>query len=176
MSHVKEMHEAGHEIHDHTLFHDAAFWGNPNKADQTSLDIITTTSFSNAGTADTVTDFLDAVTGDDGAGNLKGKTYSDLLRDLDNNSFWFHTMYGVHGIDDNPTADPLADHDQLCSSCSSDSDCGFNGSCVDLGGGGICTFECTADAGCPGDSICQVSEASGWLRDSYCVPADLVCQ
>ena len=26
---VKEMHEAGHEIHDHTLRHDAAFWGNP---------------------------------------------------------------------------------------------------------------------------------------------------
>ena len=26
---VKEMHEAGHEIHDHTLRHEAGFWGNP---------------------------------------------------------------------------------------------------------------------------------------------------
>ncbi|MEW6355504.1 MAG: polysaccharide deacetylase family protein [Planctomycetota bacterium] len=26
---VREMHKAGHEIHDHTLFHEAAFWGNP---------------------------------------------------------------------------------------------------------------------------------------------------
>jgi len=34
MAHVKEMHEAGHEIHDHTLRHDAAFWGNPDNRQQ----------------------------------------------------------------------------------------------------------------------------------------------
>lgn len=28
---VVEMHRAGHEIHDHTLDHNAAFWGNPQK-------------------------------------------------------------------------------------------------------------------------------------------------
>ena len=27
-AHVREMHKAGHEIHDHTLRHEAAFWGN----------------------------------------------------------------------------------------------------------------------------------------------------
>jgi len=41
-----EMHNAGHEIHDHTLYHDAAFWGNPeNQAEwpkriEQSLDIL----------------------------------------------------------------------------------------------------------------------------------------
>ena len=33
-AHVKEMHEAGHEIHDHTLRHDAAFWGSPDNRQQ----------------------------------------------------------------------------------------------------------------------------------------------
>jgi peptidoglycan/xylan/chitin deacetylase (PgdA/CDA1 family) len=28
---VVEMHRAGHEIHDHTLDHNAAFWGNPQQ-------------------------------------------------------------------------------------------------------------------------------------------------
>jgi len=31
---VAEMHRAGHEIHDHTLDHNAAFWGDPSRRDQ----------------------------------------------------------------------------------------------------------------------------------------------
>lgn len=31
---VVEMHRAGHEIHDHTLDHNAAFWGNPQNGEQ----------------------------------------------------------------------------------------------------------------------------------------------
>ena len=31
---VREMHRAGHEIHDHTLDHNAAFWGDPTKSRQ----------------------------------------------------------------------------------------------------------------------------------------------
>ncbi len=153
-----------------------AFWGNPNKADQLSLDIITTTSFSNAGTANTVTDFLDAIAGDDGDGNLKPSTYSELLDNLDDNSSWFHTMYGVHGIDDNPKANPLADPDQLCSACGSDADCGVGGSCLDIGGSGACSYRCTADAGCGAGFVCQASELDGWVRASYCVPDSLTCR
>ena len=113
-----------------------AFWGNPAKASQTSLDIVTTTSFSNAGTANTVTDFLNAVTNDDGDGNLLAVTYSELLSDLDNNSSWFHTMYGVHGIDDNPKANPLASRLAMCGSCLGSSECGPSGACVNVGGAG----------------------------------------
>lgn len=153
-----------------------AFWANPNKSAETSLDIVTTTSFSDAGTSRTVTDFLDALSGTDDDNNLEPKTYSQLLDNLDDNSYWFHTMYGVHGIDDNPKADPLADRGQLCGGCASNADCGAGGSCVGLADGGVCTFRCTADAGCGAGFVCQASEVDGWLTDNFCVPETLVCQ
>lgn len=152
-----------------------AFWSNPNKSAETSLDIITTTSFSDAGSSATVTEFLNAVAGDDGNGNLQPMTYTTLLEDLDNNSYWFDTMYGVHGIDDNPKSDPLADTDQLCLACSSDGDCLAGGSCVAFEDGAACTYECTSDAGCPSGYVCQESETDGWLSANYCVPETLTC-
>jgi peptidoglycan/xylan/chitin deacetylase (PgdA/CDA1 family) len=36
---VQEMHRAGHEIHDHTLDHNAAFWGDPTKRAQWKIQI-----------------------------------------------------------------------------------------------------------------------------------------
>ena len=152
-----------------------AFWANPNKSSETSLDIITTTSFSDAGISTAVTDFLRAIAGDDGENNLVPMTYAALLDDLDSNSRWFQSMYGVHGIDDNPKSDPLADKEQLCASCALDADCGARGTCVGLAGGGVCSYECTADAGCPGGFVCQQSEVGGWLQASYCVPESLSC-
>lgn len=152
-----------------------AFFTNPNKADRQSLDIITTTSFSNASNANTVLDFIKAIAGTDAQGNLQPMTYSEMLKDMDSNSYWFQTMYGVHGIDDNPTADPLADREQLCGECRSSSDCGAGGTCVNVDGVGSCTFRCTADAGCPDGYVCQDTETSGWITNSYCIPASLTC-
>ena len=36
---IVEMHRAGHEIHDHTLDHNAAFWGDPRNQDQWKVQI-----------------------------------------------------------------------------------------------------------------------------------------
>lgn len=36
---IVEMHRAGHEIHDHTLDHNAAFWGDPKNRDQWNVQI-----------------------------------------------------------------------------------------------------------------------------------------
>jgi len=36
---VVEMHRAGHEVHDHTLDHNAAFWGDPRNRDQWKVQI-----------------------------------------------------------------------------------------------------------------------------------------
>ncbi len=152
-----------------------AFWTNPNKSAETSLDIITTTSFSDAGTPKAVTDFLDALAKTDANGELIPSTYSQLLDELDNNSRWFETMYGVHGIDDNPKSNPLADTTQICSACAEDADCGAFGKCIGTGSGAACSYECTADAGCPGGFVCQEAETDGWIRASYCVPASLTC-
>lgn len=153
-----------------------AFWTNPNKSAETSLDIITTTSFSDASSSATVTEFLTAIAGDDGAGNLVPMTYTQLLDDLDDNSYWFHTMYGVHGIDDNPHANPLADKGQMCSPCASDSDCSVGGSCIRMEDQGVCTYQCTADDGCPSGSVCRQTETGGTLSSQYCVPSTLTCE
>lgn len=154
-----------------------AFWANPNKSDQTTLDIVTTTSFSDASSASTVTDFLQAVAGTDGQGNHAPMRYSELLEDLDSNAYWFQTMYGVHGIDDNPHAHPYGNTEALCGECTSDSDCGSTGNkCVNLDGVGVCTFECTADDGCGEGYTCRQTEQDSYLTGSHCVPTNFACE
>lgn len=153
-----------------------AFWANPNKADRTTLDIITTTSFSNAGTNATVTDLFKGVIGTDSQGNHQATRYSEILADMDSNSYWFKTMYGVHGIDDNPHRHPYADAENVCLSCSTDADCGGEGNvCANLGGDAICTFECTADDGCPTGFRCRETQTGGWISTSVCVPDTYTC-
>lgn len=153
-----------------------AFWANPAKASQNNLDIVTTTSFSDAGSASTVTDFLKAIANDSGDGVLEPMKYSTLLEDLDSNSYWFETMYGVHGIDDNPKAHPFADRALLCGECGSDADCGQGGTCIGLDSGSVCTFECTADAGCGSGNVCRQTQSGGYLSTSYCVPESISCR
>ena len=154
-----------------------AFWKNPNKSDRENLDIITTTSFSNAGTHKAISDFLTSVIGADRTGDHEPMTYSKLLEDLDSNSYWFETMYGVHGIDDNPKAHPYAQTQNLCGECVTNSDCGGQGNkCVDLQGASVCTYECTADAGCPDGYSCQETRSGNYLSSSVCVPDNYTCE
>lgn len=155
-----------------------AFFNNPAKADREHLDIITTTSFSNAGTDATVRDFLRAFVELDAAGVPKAPTLSELLQDLDSNSFWFTTMYGVHGIDDNLRRHPWANEAALCEWCIVDSDCGASGNkCVALADGQkACTFQCTGDEGCPDGFVCQAAQSGGWIRSNVCVTRNATCE
>jgi len=155
-----------------------AFFLNEAKADRSNVDVITTTSFSNASTANTVLDFLGVFIAEKD-GVLDVKHLEDLLDDLDNNSWWFSTMYGVHGIDDNPRRHPWADEDKLCSACTEDADCGAAGnSCVTLGDGSqSCSFECTADDGCPAGFTCLATASGTWLRTAQvCVANANACE
>jgi hypothetical protein len=155
-----------------------AFWKNPNKADEETLDVITTTSFSNAATNTTNTDFLKALTATDG-GTHQPTRYSAMLEDMDSNGFFtsMKTMYGVHGIDDNPTSHPYANPENACSSCSTAADCGGQGNhCVDMQGANVCTYECTADSGCPDGYTCRETRAGERLSTSVCVPRNYSCQ
>ena len=148
------------------------FFLNPAKADRKNLDIITTTSFSNASTDATVADFLAAFVTTD------APRLSRLLDDLDQNSSWFATMYGVHGIDDNPRRHPFADEARLCDACARDADCGGKGnSCVAMADGvRACTFECTADDGCPEGFQCRGAASGGWIRTQVCVSSRATCE
>jgi len=153
-----------------------AFFHNPNKADHHNLDIITTTSFSNASTPEVVEDVIRALIPRYGA--QKPVTYGELLRDLDTNSYWFNTMYGVHGIDDNPALHPYADLTTLCQPCSRDSQCGGLGNqCSRISDQEkVCTAFCTDDRGCPDGYACLASASGYTIRSRQCVPVSRTCE
>lgn len=156
-----------------------AFFLNPAKSDRSTVDVITTTSFSDAGSASAVTDFLKSFVGDDAGDALREvPRLSGLLRDLDSNSYWFTTMYGIHGIDDNPRAHPFADQGKLCGACEVNADCGGMGNkCVKLADGAkACTFECTADDACGEGFVCQAAQSDGWVRTKVCVSTQATCE
>ena len=155
-----------------------AFFANPAKTDRKYVDVITTTSFSNASTSSAVTDFLAAFVGrGTGAQVDRLPRLTELLSDLDSNSYWFTTLYGVHGIDDNPRIHPFAETDLLCDTCRADADCGGLGNkCVALADGKrACTFECTADDACGEGYLCQAAQVGGYITTQVCVSARGTC-
>lgn len=144
------------------------------------IDVVTTTSFSNAGSPDTVIDFVARLIEVDSRGRHRPRTLRALLTDLDSNSYWFHTMYGVHGIDDNPRLHPYGKVENLCEPCARNADCGGVGNaCVTVGSTGRhCAVACTDDSGCPTGYACR-AVASASTRSVYasmCVPRDLTCE
>ncbi len=154
-----------------------AFWENPNKQDRHNLDIITTTSFSNASAPTVVQDIIRELV--PSYGTHKPSTIGDLLRKLDSNSFWFNTMYGIHGIDDNPKVHPYADLSKLCTPCETSNDCASEGTqCTRLNETEkVCTAFCTDDAGCPEGYICLESARNdGYIHSKQCVPSSLSCE
>jgi hypothetical protein len=157
-----------------------AFRENPAKPDGRFVDVITTTSFSNASTPEAVQDFLTALLERDSRGRLRPRTLKSLLSELDGNSWGFHTMYGIHGLDDNPAMHPFANAENLCESCSANADCGGLGNlCVTVGDDGKrCAAACSDDRGCPDGYACRAvaSQSSSTIYANACVPADLSCE
>src|SRR4029079_14367491 len=126
-----------------------AFRVNPSKMGK-NVDVVTTMSFSNAGTPATVEDFLSALLARDGD-TLRPQPISTLLTKLESESWGFHPLYGIHGIDDNPKLVPFAKTDKFGKACSANSECGGPGNlCVSMGGstGKVCTAACASDPGC----------------------------
>jgi hypothetical protein len=151
-----------------------AFKDNPNKQG-VNIDVITTTSFSNAESPAAVQDFITAITARDSRNRLRPQTAKSLLKDLDSNSYWFHTMYGMHGIDDNPALHPFAKAANIGKRCSVNADCGGLGNmCVSFGAsaGKRCTAACAADRGCPSSYACKAlaSAASSTIYANACAP------
>jgi hypothetical protein len=137
-----------------------AFKENPHKAGK-NVDIITTTSFSNASTPATVEDTITALLARDTANNLRPQPVSTLLTKLDSNSWGFTTMYGMHGIDDDPKLVPWAKTASFGKSCSANSDCGGPGNlCVSAAGGKKCTAACTDTSGCGTGYTCKAVASS----------------
>jgi hypothetical protein len=150
-----------------------AFKDNPNKNGQ-NVDIVTSTSFSNAASPVAVYDVIKALIARDSSNRLRPQTVKVLLKDLDSNSYQFHTMYGMHGIDDNPMLHPFARIENIGETCSVNADCGGVGNlCVRVSTNvKQCTAACSADAGCPTSYRCRpvASQSSSTIYANACAP------
>jgi hypothetical protein len=147
-----------------------AFKENPNKQGK-NVDIITTTSFSNASTPAAVEDFISALLARDSQARLRPQPVSTLLTRLDSESWGFTTMYGMHGIDDNPKVVPFAKLANFGKSCTANADCGGPGNlCVSAAGTKKCTAACAGDAGCGAGYTCKAvaSTASSTIYGRAC--------
>lgn len=144
---------------------------NPGKAGK-NVDTITTMTFSNASSPATVQNFMSALLARDSTGKLRPQPISTLLTRLDSESWGFAPLYGIHGIDDNPTIVPFARTENFGKACSVNADCGGPGNlCVGSSATGKkCTAACTATAGCgPGYSCKAVaSTASSTIYGRAC--------
>jgi hypothetical protein len=151
---------------------------NPNKAGK-NIDVITTTNMSVSYSP--VEDFLARLIEVDTSGRHRPRTMSATLADLDLYTLGEvqPTMYGIHGIDDNPKLHPYAKPENACNRCSSNAACGGVGNaCVTVGDSGRrCVAACTDDAGCGAGYACkQVASAStSTIYGSYCVPRTRSC-
>ena len=152
---------------------------NPSKQGK-NVDVITTTSFSVSYSP--VQDFLGRLLELDSQGRLRPRTMTATLADLDLYSVGepSPTMYGIHGINDNPKLHPFANPENACKRCSSNAACGGVGnSCVSVGTSGRrCVAACTDDTGCAVGYKCKpvASASSATIYGNYCVPATRSCE
>ncbi|MBK9072250.1 MAG: hypothetical protein IPL79_14815, partial [Myxococcales bacterium] len=114
----------------------------------------------------------------DSSGRLRPEPIKRLLTKLDSNSYWFNSMYGIHGIDNNPTVHPFAKLSKMCDACTKNSDCGDNGNlCVKVGDSGKrCVAACTDDRGCGEGYECADLATGNTIFGQACVPETLSCE
>jgi hypothetical protein len=152
---------------------------NPHKAGK-NIDVITTTNASVSYSP--VEDFLARLLEVDTLGRHRPRTMSATLADLDLYTYGEvqPTMYGIHGVDDNPKLHPYANLESSCSRCSSNSACGGVGNaCVTVGASGRrCVAACTDDSGCGTGYSCKqvASSSTSTIYGSYCVPTSRTCE
>ncbi len=153
-----------------------AFALNPQKPGLLDIDVLTTTSFSNASTAASVKNVLAVLIGASGKKEVATTKYSQLLVTLDGGTYGFSTMYGVHGIDDNPRVHPWAKLANACKSCKKNAECGDGMRCVAmLDGKTACAAECVATIACGTGYECRNVGASSYLQAKVCAPQGLSC-
>jgi len=151
---------------------------NPNKAGK-NIDVITSTNMSVSYSP--VEDFLTRLLEVDSQGRHRPRTMSATVADLDLYTLGDvqPTMYGIHGIDDNPKLHPYANPESSCKRCSSNTACGGVGNaCVTVGTSGRrCVTACTDDTGCADGYACKqvASSSTSTIYGSYCVPKSRSC-
>ena len=83
---------------------------------------------------------------------------------------WVH-IYGVHGIDDDPGASPLADVSKVGLTCRTDAECGAPDSkCILSSAGRVCGMACADSKGCPSGTRCILPTGRTSADDQQCAP------
>jgi len=151
---------------------------NPAKQGK-DIDVITTTNFSVSYSP--VEDFLARLLEIDPQSRHRPRTMTATIADLDlyTEGEAQMSMYGIHGIDDNPKLHPYGNLENSCKSCSSNADCGGVGNtCAAVGTSGKrCMAACTDDVACGEGYKCKAvaSASTSTIYGSYCVPATRSC-
>lgn len=156
-----------------------AFWRNPAKSGKQNLNVITTTSFSNAGTERSAIRMITSLTNQT-SGKVVPVKLSDLASGFDaDQGGYFDTMFGIHGADADPHYDPFSNASSLCKACTTDAACGADGNrCTKISSTvKACTFGCTDNNGCPTNYSCRLiaSATSATVKTKQCVPKTLKC-
>lgn len=144
---------------------------NPNR-NPTNTDVITTGNYSAIqAKANQVIAFIHSFI-DQRSGAWVPRSWDSVLSRMNavGERSWVH-IYGVHGIDDDPKASPLADVSKVGAACASDADCGAADSrCLQVSSRSkVCGIACADTAGCPSGTKCLLPRGRTSVDDMQCV-------
>jgi hypothetical protein len=145
---------------------------NPNR-NTTNTDVITTGNFSAIqAKANQVISFIHSFI-DQKNGLWIPRSWDSVLQRMNaiGERSWVH-VYGVHGLDDNPKASPLADVSKVGVACTQDSECGAPDSkCMVVSATSkVCGMACADTVGCPTGTACVLPKGRTSADDQQCSP------
>ena len=143
------------------------------KRNAENTDVITTGNFSAIQSkANQVIAFIHSFV-DQKTGNWIPRSWDSVLTRMDTvgERSWVH-IYGVHGLEDNPKASPLADVSKVGVTCTKDADCGAADSrCIVTPTKKVCGIACADTAGCPAGTKCVLPKGRTSADDQQCSPS-----
>ncbi|MEA2752481.1 MAG: hypothetical protein QOI41_6624 [Myxococcales bacterium] len=143
------------------------------KRNTTNTDVITTGNFSAIqAKANQVISFIHSFI-DQRNGAWIPRSWDSVLQRMNavGERSWVH-VYGVHGLDDNPKASPLADASKVGAVCTTDADCGAADSkCLTVSTTKkLCGMACADTVGCPTGTACVLPKGRTSADDQQCAP------
>ena len=149
-----------------------AFRDNSSKPGLANLNVITTNSFSNAGSNVALYALLDALYRNTSpASGFSPIPLSKMLTEM-NDGDAIGAMYGLHGVAADPRLHPFANLDKLGRGCAASTECGGEGNrCTSTGTKKVCSAACSADSACPAGYRCKLvaSRSTATLAGRQCL-------
>lgn len=148
-----------------------AILAHPGK-DERNADVITSVNFgSSLVRAESVSALLHGML-DGVGGRWVPRSYDALMKRVnDAQRGPWTSIYGVHGLSDNPRLSMLSDAARLGRACTTNAQCGGGDNlCVTLASGKVCGAACTDSSGCPGGTKCTAVRSQSLGSIKQCLP------